>query len=142
MKPRFHEDFSRRQKLQTSTDRSFGFVFTAFFLLLGTWPLRKGGPVRWWALALGLVLAAIVLVRPVVLHPLNLAWAQVALLLSRVVNPVVMGLLFFVAVTPIALVLRLLGKDPLRLRFDPAASSYWLPRRPPGPPPETMSNQF
>ena len=117
-------------------------VFIAVFLLLGLWPLRRGGPVRWWSVAIGLALVAIVLVRPAVLHPLNLAWAQLSLLLSRVMNPVVVGLVFFVAVTPLALILRLLGKDPLRLRFDPAASSYWLRRQPPGPAPESMSNQF
>jgi hypothetical protein len=117
-------------------------VFTAFFLLLGLWPLRKGGPVRWWAVAIGLALVAIVLLRPAVLHPLNLAWAQLSLLLARVMNRVMVGLLFFVAITPLALILRLLGKDPLRLRFDPAASSYWLQRQPPGPAPETMANQF
>lgn len=142
MKVRIHEDFSGDQKLHVSTDRSFGMVFTVFFLLLGMWPLRKGGPVRWWSVALGISFAAIALVRPAALHPMNLAWAKLSLLLARVVNPIVMGLLFFVVVTPIALILRLLSKDPLRLRFDPAASSYWLHRQPPGPAPETMSNQF
>ena len=117
-------------------------VFIAVFLLLGLWPLRKGDPVRWWSVAIALALVGIVLVRPAVLHPLNLAWAQLSLLLSRVMNPMVVGLVFFVAVTPLALILRLLGKDPLRLRFDPAASSYWLRRQPPGPAPESMSNQF
>jgi hypothetical protein len=137
-----HEDFSNRHKLQISTDRSFGIVFTVFFLLLGIWPLRKGGPVRWSSVGLAVAFAAIVLVRPALLHPLNLAWAKLSLLLAKVVNPIVMGLLFFVAITPVALILRLLGKDPLRLRFDPAAGSYWLHRQPPGPAPETMSNQF
>jgi hypothetical protein len=137
-----HENFTNRQKLQISTDRSFGMVFTVFFLLLGLWPLRKGGPVRWWWVALGVAFVAIALVRPAVLHPLNLAWAKLSLRLARIVNPVVMGLLFFLAITPVALMLRLLGKDSLRLRFDPAAGSYWLQRQPPGPAPETMSNQF
>jgi hypothetical protein len=59
-----------------------------------------------------------------------------------VVSPVIMGLLFFVAVTPTALIMRLAGKDPLRLRFDPEARTYWIDRRPPGPEPQTMRNQF
>src|SRR5215813_6648491 len=142
VKVSIHEDFSSRRKPQMSTDRSFGIVFTVFFLLLGLWPLRKGGPIRWWCVAIVVAFAAIVLMCPAVLHPLNLVWAKLSLLLARVVNPIVIGLLFFLVITPVALIIRLLGKDPLRLRFDPSAISYWLPRQPPGPAPETMSNQF
>jgi hypothetical protein len=64
------------------------------------------------------------------------------LLLHAVVNPIVMALLFFTTVTPIALILRAQGKDPLRLRRDPDARSYWIERRPPGPMPDTMPRQF
>jgi len=142
MKASINENFSEHQEVRVSSDRTFGLVFTAFFLLIGLWPLRKAGDVRWWAVAIGVVFLAAALRRPTVLHPLNRAWAQLSLLLARVVNPVVMGLLFFVVITPMALALRLLGKDPLRLRYDPVASSYWLHRKPPGPAPETMSNQF
>jgi hypothetical protein len=77
-----------------------------------------------------------------VLAPLNRLWFRVGLLLNRIINPLVMGLLFFACVVPIGLLLRLLGKDPLRLRFDPAAPSYWIVRTPPGPPPQNMKNQF
>ena len=82
------------------------------------------------------------LVRPQVLGPLNRLWLRLGLLLQRLVTPVVMALLFYGTVTPIALVLRLLGKDLLRLRIDRGADSYWLERRPPGPAPDTMRNQF
>jgi hypothetical protein len=81
--------------------------------------------------------------RPAVLGPLNRWWLQLGLLLQqRLVTPVIMALLFFGTVTPIALVLRLLGKDLLRLRLDREADSYWIERRPPGPAPDTMRNQF
>jgi hypothetical protein len=58
------------------------------------------------------------------------------------VSPVVLGIMFFLVVTPIGLLMRAFGKDPLRLRFDKSASSYWLDRTPPGPPPESLSDQF
>ena len=86
--------------------------------------------------------SGLVLVRPARLQLLNLVWTKFGLLLGRIVNPLVTGLLFFLIVTPAALVSRLLGKDPLSLARDAEALSYWIPRRPPGPPPETMVNQF
>ncbi len=67
---------------------------------------------------------------------------MLGLLLGRVVSPIVMALLFFLVVTPTAFLFRLLGKDPLRLAAEPRAGTYWIERRPPGPPPDTMANQF
>jgi hypothetical protein len=82
------------------------------------------------------------LARPKTLAPLNRVWTGVGLLLHRVVNPLAMAFVFYGTVAPIGLVLRLLGKDPLRLRFDADVKTYWIERRPPGPAPETMTNQF
>jgi len=73
---------------------------------------------------------------------LNQGWIKLGLLLGRIVNPIVMGLLFFVVVIPTGLIFRLLGKDSLRLSLDATAGSYWIERRPPGPSPQTMANQF
>jgi len=73
---------------------------------------------------------------------LNRAWMKLGLLMFKVVNPVVLVLIYGVAMVPIGLLMRLTGRDPLRLKLDPAADSYWIPRDPPGPAPETMINQF
>jgi len=97
---------------------------------------------RSWASAVAAGFALVALLAPRLLRPLNQAWFRFGMLLHRVVSPLVMGLLFFVTVTPIGLLMRLTGKDPLRLRFDPAADSYWIDREPPGPPPDSMRNQF
>jgi hypothetical protein len=137
-----HEDLSRKHAVRGSSDRTFGLVFAIFFVFVGLAPLWKHHPLRSWALVLaGLFLAAAIL-RPVWLRPLNQAWIKLGLLLGRVVNPIIMGLLFFIVIAPTALVFRLLGKDPLRLSLDGAARSYWIERRPPGPSPESMSHQF
>jgi hypothetical protein len=136
------ESFDRDEPVRGSSDRSFGVVFTALFLLVGLSPLWHGRGPRYWAIVIGVAFLAIALARPALLRPLNRLWTQFGLLLHKIVNPIVMGLLFFLILTPFGLVLRMLGKDPLRRHFDRAASSYWILRTPPGPPPGTMTQQF
>jgi hypothetical protein len=79
---------------------------------------------------------------PSILKPLNRVWFKFGLLLHRIVNPVIMGLLFYGSVLPTGMIVRALGKDLLRLKFEPKADSYWIVREPPGPSPETMKDQF
>lgn len=137
-----HEDLSRRQEGHGSSDRSFGLVFAAFFLLVGLTPLRLHHPVRWWAVAVAVAFALVGLVTPAWLRPMNRIWSELGLLLGRMVNPLVTGILFFLVVTPIGLLARLRRKDPLRLTRVAGATTYWIERKPAGPPPATMSNQF
>jgi hypothetical protein len=95
-----------------------------------------------WTGALSVLLLAAALVRPEMLNPLNRLWLRFGLLLHRVVNPIVMALVFFGAVWPTGLVMRWMGRDLLRLQREPDAASYWIVRQPPGPSPETMKDQF
>ncbi|HWR52057.1 MAG TPA: SxtJ family membrane protein [Bryobacteraceae bacterium] len=137
-----HEDFTRKEEHKGPSDRSFGWVFVAFFALVGLWPMIWGRPMRPWALGLSAAIALITILRPGILHPFNRVWMAFGLLLARVTNPIVMALLFYLVFTPMALLLRLAGKDLLRLRREPQAASYWIERTPPGPKPETMAQQF
>jgi hypothetical protein len=137
-----HEDFSRQEDFKPASDRSFGLVIATVFLVIAFWPLVRGEPVRWWALAVAAVFAALALTWTAALAPLNKWWTKLGVLLYRVVSPIVLGLLFYVAVVPVGLLMRVLGKDPLRLRRDPDAASYWIDRTPPGPTPDSMKNQF
>lgn len=137
-----HETNGPATEVQIGSERSFGIVFFIVFGVVGLWPLKGGGDVRPWALGVALAFLAAALVAPRVLRPLNLLWFKFGMLLHHVVTPVVMGLLFFVTVTPVGLLMRATGKDPMRLKRDPAAATYWLRRDPPGPAPETMKNQF
>lgn len=111
-----------------SSDRNFGFVIAA---ALALYAIKH---------PLLLIPAAVVLVTalavPRLLHGPNLAWAKLGQILHRFVNPIVMAVLFFVVFTPIAVLMRLLGKDPLRLHGQ--SESYWIDRSPPGP----LTNQF
>ena len=137
-----HERLTQRGEIKTSSDRAFGIVFCVVFALIGLWPVLFGGVPRLWSLGLSTIFLLAALIRPALLAPLNRLWTKLGLLLHHVVNPLIMGLLFFLTVTPIALVMRVLGKDPLNLRLDPRAKSYWIERDPPGPAPDTMTNQF
>ena len=138
-----HETFDRREEIKGSSDRAFGLVFTVVFTLVAIWPWVFGETgVRLWVAIVAVGLLVVSFVCPKILAPANRLWMQFGLLLHRIVNPVVMGLIFFLTVTPTGLIFRLLGKDPLRLKFDREAKTYWIDRTPPGPPPETMSQQF
>ena len=141
-KQAIHENLSRQDEVKIGSNRSFGFVFTVVFAVVGALPLLDGEFVRWWAFVVAGLFLAVSLFVPRLLKPLNKLWFRFGLLLHKIVTPVIMGLLFFTTITPIALFIRLTGKDPLRLRFDPDAKSYWIERDPPGPEPETMRYQF
>jgi hypothetical protein len=137
-----HEDFSREEHVKGGSDRGFGLVFAGFFALMSGLSWWRGHTAWHWALPVAAAFLVAALTFPRVLAPLNKLWLKIGLLLYRVVNPIVLGLLFFMTITPIGLVMRLSGKDFLRLRLDREAKSYWIDRAPPGPPPQTMKNQF
>ena len=124
------------------SDRTFGVFFAAIFAGLGIWFLWGGASWAWALVALGAVTAALALAAPGRLHGANVLWMRFGLLLARIVNPIVLGLMFFGVMTPIGWLMRAFGKRPLSLAFDPQAKTYWIERRPAGPPPETMTNQF
>ncbi len=138
----FHEDLNRAADIRTSSDRNFGLVFALFFAAVSLWPLHAGGRLRWPPLAMAGVFLIVALARPAWLRLLNKGWTKLGLLLGRIVNPIVTAILFFLVFAPAGVVSRLLGKDPLRLKPAPDASTYWIARTPPGPLPETMSKLF
>lgn len=124
------------------SNRSFGLLFTGVFALTGTylwWRGHEGAAYVYGAAALCAVVTA---VRPDLLAPFNRAWMAFGALLHRIVSPIVLGIMYFAVFTPFAFVMRLTGRDVLRRRFDAAAASYWIPREPPGPRPESLGDQF
>jgi hypothetical protein len=137
-----HEDYSREEHVKAGSDRGFGLVFAGFFALVSALSWWRGHTGWHYTLPLAAVLLAVAYTIPGVLGPLNRLWLKFGLLLYKVMNPLILGLLFFITITPIGLVMRLFGKDFLRLKLDRQASSYWIDRQPPGPPPQSMKNQF
>ena len=135
-----NEPVVSHKKVIAGSDRSFGLVFAAFFAVVASLPAIHGAPPRWWALGIAAAFAAAAVFAPRLLHPLNRLWFKLGLLLHHVVNPVIMAVMFYGAILPMALLLRALGKDILRLKREPDAGSYWIPREPPAP--GSMSKQF
>jgi hypothetical protein len=142
MKQTTHEVFSRDEEVVAGSDRSFGIMMAVALgalTLLNAWHRGRLWP---WTGGLAVLFLMVALVRPSVLNPLNRIWLKFGLLLHRVVNPIVMALLFYGTVLPTGLVMRMMGRDLLRLKRQPGADSYWIVRQPPGPSPETMKDQF
>ncbi len=124
------------------SNRSFGWTFTAFFALAGAWSAWKGGMGFAVWLPLAVVAATVTLFRPDSLTGLNRGWMKVAEVLNRIVSPVVLAVMFYGVFTPAGFLMRLAGKDSMRRRYEPGAPSYWIERNPPGPEPESLSEQF
>jgi hypothetical protein len=137
-----HERLVVDEVVTGSSNRAFGFTFAIVFAFLGSWPLVKSRPVRGWALFVAAVFLLVALAAPRVLSPLRGLWLKFGLLLHACMSPIIMSLVFYTTVTPMGIVGRVLGWDPLRLRFDRDALTYWIERDPPGPTPDTMPRQF
>jgi predicted membrane metal-binding protein len=124
------------------SDRSFGFTFAVVFTLIGGSLLWRANRFGVFLLAAAAAFALVAVAAPRVLHPLNVVWMHVGLLLNRIVNPIVMGVIFFGLFTPVALFFRLKGRDALRRSFERRLASYWIDRLPPGPDGNTFPRQF
>lgn len=142
MKQNTHEAFAREEVVVAGSDRSFGLVMTAAFAILSLLNGWHDGRIWPWTAGIAVVFFVASLIYPTILNPLNRLWLKFGLLLHKVVNPIVMALLFYGVVLPTGLIMRAPGRDLLRIKRDPQASSYWIVRQPPGPAPETMKDQF
>ena len=137
-----HENLDKEEELKVSSDRSFGIVFTLVFLAVGVWVVSGGQSKGWLFFVSAALFLVVAIARPSILGPLNRAWAKLGLLLGKVFNPLLLGVVFFLVVTPIAVVLRLLGKDSLHLKSKSDLESYWIDRSPAGPKFGSMTKQF
>jgi Saxitoxin biosynthesis operon protein SxtJ len=140
--PATHENFSRDEDVKRSSDRAFGRVFSGVFFLLALAPVVRLRAPRWWAVAIALAFLVVGLVYPRTRSPLNKLWFRLGLLLHAITTPLILGLVYYTTITPIGVLMRTLGQNPLRLRLDRSATTYWIDRRPPGPAPDTMPRQF
>ena len=130
------------EEVAAPSNRSFGVTFAVAFAIIGALPLLRHGGVRWWAWVVAAVFATLTWLRPQLLTLLNRLWLKLGLLLGHIVSPIAMAILFYVVITPIGFIMRVTGKAAMRRYFDSNASSYWVRRDPPGPPPDSLNNQF
>ena len=125
-------------EVKLSSNRSFGVVFFIVFLLIGLYPLLKGNDLRIWSLVISFIFLALGLINSKILTPLNRLWFKFGLLLGKFISPLIMGIIFFVVVTPIGIIMRLLKKDLLNLKYN-KKETYWIDK---SGPKSKMKNQF
>ena len=125
-------------EIKISSNRSFGIVFFIVFLLIAIYPLTNNDELRIWSLIIAIIFLVLGLINSKVLSPLNKLWFKFGLLLGKIVSPLIMGIIFFFVVTPIAILMKLLNKDLLNLKFN-KNKTYWIEK---SGPKSKMNNQF
>ena len=125
-------------EIKIGSNRSFGIVFFVVFLLIALYPLLKESDLRIWSLLISFIFLALGLLNSNLLTPLNKLWFKFGLFLGKIISPLIMGAIFFIVVTPIGILMRLLKKDLLNLKYD-KKESYWVEKTGPK---SKMKNQF
>ena len=121
-----------------SSNRSFGVVFFIVFLIISLYPILNYGEIRVWALIISSIFLILGLVNSKFLSPLNNLWFRFGIFLGKIISPIIMGIIFYLVVTPIGLLMRILGKDLLNLKYN-KNNSYWIEKNDPK---SKMKNQF
>ena len=108
----------KKSNIDISSNKSFGIVFFVFFLILSFWPLINGNQINYIFLILGVLFLILGLLNSKILTPLNIAWGKIGIYLGIIISPIIMGIIFFLIVTPIGLFMRLIEKDLIRNKKD------------------------
>ncbi len=124
--------------VKISSNRSFGIVFFIVFLLIALYPLTYNGEIRIWSIIISLIFLILGLLNSKILAPLNKLWFKFGIFIGKIISPLIMVIIFFLVVTPIGLIMRLLGKDVLNLKYN-NSQSYWIEKKGPK---SKMKNQF
>ena len=128
---------TRKEKLPSN--RNFGLVFFVFFLIIGLWPLLGTNEIRYWSIFFSIIFFLLGITNSKLLNPLNKIWFNFGILLGKMISPLIMGIIFFLVVTPIGLIMRVFGKDILSLKHNKKNKSYWIEKNGPK---SKMKNQF
>ena len=126
-------------KIKTGTERNFGLVFAAVFVIIGLYPVLQGQDIRLWAFIIAFIFLFFGIFLPKVLIVPNKLWFKFGILLGAIVSPIIMGIIFFLVVTPTGIIMRLLGKDLLRQKINKSKKSYWIKNKNSL---DSMKNQF
>ena len=115
-------------KINISSNRNFGLVFFVIFLIVALWPLKNEEGIRLWSLVISIIFFILGVINSKLLMPLNKLWFKFGILLGSIVSPIIMGIVYFAVVTPTGVLMRLLGKDLLRMSKVKNTSTYWIKR--------------
>ena len=127
-----------QKDIKIGSNKSFGVVFFLVFLLISLYPLINDGNLRIWSFVISIIFLILGILNSKILSPLNKIWFKFGLLLGKIMSPIVMGIIFFIVVTPTGLILRLFKKDVLNLKFN-NNNTYWIEK---SGPKSKMKNQF
>ena len=128
----------KNNEIKISSNRSFGVVFFIVFLLISLYPISYSGEIRIWSFIISLIFLILGLINSKILTPLNKLWFKFGIFLGKIVSPIIMGIIFFLVVTPIGLIMKTLRKDLLNLKYN-TNKSYWIEK---AGPKSKMKNQF
>ena len=126
------------QKIKLPSNRSFGLLFFLVFLIISLWPLSYEGEIRIVTLIISIIFLILGLINSNILKPLNFLWMKFGIFLGKIISPLVIGIIFFIVVTPIGILMKLAKKDLLKLKFNDD-NSYWIEKNGPK---SKMKNQF
>ena len=115
-------------KIKISSNRNFGLVFFIVFLIVSLWPLTYGEPIRIWLIIISMVFLILGLMNSKLLTPLNKLWFKFGMILGAIIAPIVMGIIFFLVVTPTGFIMNIVGKDLLQKKYDKKKGTYWIKR--------------
>ena len=125
-------------KIKIGSNKSFGIVFFTVFFIISIWPLLSANEIRYWSLVISVVFLILGIINSKILTPLNKVWFKIGILLGNIISPIVMGIIFFLVVTPTSLIMKILGKDLLNLKKN-TKNSYWIEKKNQN---SRMKNQF
>ena len=114
--------------VKISSNKSFGIVFFVVFLIIAIYPLTNSEDIRLWSVIISVIFLVLALLNSKILTPLNKLWFRFGIFLGKIISPLIMGIIFFLVVTPTGLIMRLLGKDVLNLKYD-KKQSYWIEKK-------------
>ena len=117
-----------RSKIKMSSNRNFGLVFFFVFLIVSLWPLLNEGSIRIWSIIIAIIFLILGLVNSKLLTPLNILWFKFGMFLGSIIAPIVMGIVFFLVITPTGFIMKIVGKDLLNIKYDREKKSYWINR--------------
>ena len=132
-------DSKFNNNIKISSNRSFGIVFFIVFLFIALYPITYGEDIRIWSLIISFIFIILGLLNSKILTPLNKLWFQFGVILGKIISPIIMGIIFFLVVTPIGLIMKVLGKDLLSLKYNKKDNTYWIEKNGPK---SKMKNQF
>tara|TARA_A100001011_G_scaffold389389_1_gene470798 strand:+ start:216 stop:608 length:393 start_codon:yes stop_codon:yes gene_type:complete len=119
----------RKNKHDKSSNKSFGFVFFIIFTIIAFYPVVNGKSPQFYFFPIAILFLILGLLNAKILTPLNIAWINFGLFLGRIFSPIIMGFIYFLIVTPIGIIMRLLNKDLLKLRYNKKSNTYWLVKK-------------